>query len=153
MFDEIEKHWGQIDFMIHSIAFAPMEDLHGRLIDSSKEGFLMAMDISCHALMRLAKKSENLMKNGGSIFAMSYLGADKAIKNYNLMGPVKAALESSVRYLAYELGEKDIRVHAISPGPISTRAASGLAGFDELINILKNVHHYRKNWLLMMLVL
>lgn len=133
MFDEIEKQWGQIDFLIHSIAFAPLEDLHCRLIDTSKEGFLMAMDISCHSLMRLAKKSEALMENGGSIFAMSYLGANKAINNYNLMGPVKAALESSVRYLAYELGGKGIRVHAISPGPISTRAASGLAGFDEFL--------------------
>lgn len=133
LFEEIDKQWGHIDFLIHSIAFAPLEDLHGRLIDSSKEGFLMAMDISCHSLMRLAKKSEPLMKNGGSIFAMSYLGADKVINNYNLMGPVKAALESSVRYLAYELGEQGIRVHAISPGPITTRAASGLAGFDEFL--------------------
>lgn len=133
VFDVLEKQWGKIDFLIHSIAFAPLDDLHGRLVDSSKEGFLMAMDISCHSLMRLARKSEALMKNGGSIFAMSYLGANKAINNYSLMGPVKAALESSVRYLAYELAEKDIRVHAISPGPIATRAASGLADFDELI--------------------
>jgi enoyl-[acyl-carrier protein] reductase I len=133
LFKEIENHWGEIDFLVHSIAFAPLDDLQGRLIDSSKEGFLTAMDISCHSLMRLAKKSEALMKNGGSIFAMTYLGSEKAINNYNLMGPVKAALESSVRYLAYELGHKGIRVYAISPGPIATRAASGLAGFDEFL--------------------
>jgi len=133
VFERIEKQWGQLDFLIHSIAFAPMDDLHGRLVDSSRDGFLMAMDISCHSLMRMAKKAEPLMKNGGSIFAMSYFGAEKAIDNYNLMGPVKAALESSVRYLAYELGSQGIRVHAISPGPIQTRAASGLAGFDHLL--------------------
>jgi len=133
LFDAIEKHWGKLDFLIHSIAFAPLDDLHGRLIDSSREGFLLAMDLSCHSLMRLAKKSEGLMENGGSIFAMTYLGSEKAIKNYNLMGPVKAALESSVRYLAYELGTKNIRVNAISPGPIATRAASGLAEFNALL--------------------
>ena len=133
LFDEIERHWGKLDFLIHSIAFAPLDDLHGRLVDSSREGFLLAMDLSCHSLMRLVKKSEDLMKNGGSIFAMTYLGSEKVIKHYNLMGPVKAALESSVRYLAYELGAKNIRVHAISPGPIATRAASGLAEFDELL--------------------
>lgn len=134
LFDEITSQWGELDFLVHSIAFAPMEDLQGRLIDSSRDGFLMAMDISCHSLMRLANKAEPLMKNGGSIFAMSFIGAEKVVKNYNLMGPVKAALESSVRYLAYELGSKGIRVHALSAGPIATRAASGLAEFDELLN-------------------
>lgn len=134
LFAEIEEKWGKLDFLIHSIAFAPLDDLHGRLVDSSKEGFLMAMDISCHSLMRMVKRAEPLMKEGGSVFAMSYFGAEKAIPNYNLMGPVKAALESSVRYLAYELGGKGIRVHAISPGPIQTRAASGLAEFDQLLD-------------------
>jgi enoyl-[acyl-carrier protein] reductase I len=134
VFAQIEEEWGELDFLVHSIAFAPLDDLHGRLIDSSREGFLLAMDISCHSLMRLAKRAEGLMKNGGSIFAMTYVGAEKVVKNYNLMGPVKAALECSVRYLAYELGPKNIRVHAISPGPISTRAASGLAGFDMLLD-------------------
>ncbi len=145
LFDEIEKKWGELDFLIHSIAFAPLQDLHGRLIDSSREGFLMAMDLSCHSLMRLSKKSEGLMKNGGSIFAMSYLGSEKVIKNYNLMGPVKAALESSVRYLAYELGSKNIRVHAISPGPIATRAASGLAEFNELLEQANERAPLKKN--------
>ncbi len=134
LFDAVESQWGELDFLVHSIAFAPLNDLHGRLVDSSREGFLLAMDISCHSLMRLAKRAEGLMKNGGSIFAMTYVGAEKVVKNYNLMGPVKAALECSVRYLAYELGPKGIRVHAISPGPISTRAASGLAGFEMLLD-------------------
>jgi len=138
VFEKIEQEWGELDFLIHSIAFAPLEDLHGRLIDSSRDGFLLAMDISCHSLMRMAKRAEPLMKNGGSIFAMSYFGAEKAVHNYNLMGPVKAALESSVRYLAYELGEQGIRVHAISPGPIQTRAASGLAGFSDLLEKAQN---------------
>ncbi len=133
LFEQINERWGQLDFLIHSIAFAPMEDLHGRLVDSSRDGFLMAMDISCHSLMRLCQRAEPLMKNGGSIFAMSYLGSQRAIENYNLMGPVKAALESSVRYLATELGQANIRVNAISAGPVSTRAASGLAEFDKLL--------------------
>lgn len=133
VFDEIEKKWGKIDFMIHSIAFAPLNDLHARLVDSSREGFLTAMDISCHSFLRMAQRAERIMPDGGSLFAMTYYGAGKVVKNYDLMGPVKAALESSVRYLAYELGEKNIRVHAISPGPIATRAASGLKDFDELI--------------------
>jgi len=111
----------------------PLEDLRGRLVDSSPDGFLMAMDISCHSLMRLCKKAENLMKDGGSVTAMSYIGAERVVENYNLMGPVKAALESSVRYLAYELGEANIRVNAISAGPVATRAASGLADFDKLL--------------------
>jgi enoyl-[acyl-carrier protein] reductase I len=145
LFDEIESHWGEFDFLIHSIAFAPLEDLRGRLIDSSRDGFLTAMDISCHSLMRLANKAEGLMNNGGCIFAMTYLGSEKVIKNYNLMGPVKAALESSVRYLAYELGEKNIRVHAISPGPIATRAASGLAEFDDLLDQVNQRSPLKKN--------
>jgi enoyl-[acyl-carrier protein] reductase I len=145
LFDEIKNHWGELDFLIHSIAFAPLEDLRGRLIDSSRDGFLMAMDISCHSLMRLANKAEGLMKNGGSIYAMTYLGSEKVIENYNLMGPVKAALESSVRYLAYELGEKNIRVHAISPGPIATRAASGLAEFDDLLEQVDQRSPLKKN--------
>ncbi|MFA6279388.1 MAG: enoyl-ACP reductase FabI [Bdellovibrionales bacterium] len=133
VFAAIEKQWGQLDFVLHSIAFAPREDLHGRLTDSSQEGFKVAMDVSCHSFIRTAKLAEPLMKNGGSLFAMSYYGAEKVVEHYNLMGPVKAALEASVRYLAYELGGKGIRVHAISPGPIKTRAASGIAHFDELM--------------------
>ncbi len=134
VFETIGQRWGHLDFVLHSIAFAPREDLHGRVTDCSRDGFMMAMDVSCHSFIRTAKLAEPLMKNGGSIFAMSYYGAEKVVEHYNLMGPVKAALEASVRYLAFELGKKGIRVHAISPGPIKTRAASGIDRFDELMN-------------------
>lgn len=134
VFDALAKHWGRVDFVLHSIAFAPRDDLHGRLTDSSRDGFSMAMDVSCHSFIRTARLAEPLMTLGGTLFAMSYYGAEKVVEHYNLMGPVKAALEASVRYLAFELGGKGIRVHAISPGPIKTRAASGIDRFDELIN-------------------
>ena len=133
IFAEITARWGRLDFILHSIAFAPKEDLQGRITDCSVEGFRTAMDISCHSLIRLAKRAEPLMPDGGSLLTMSYYGAEKAIDNYNLMGPVKAALESSVRYLAKDLGEKKIRVNALSPGPVKTRAASGLSHFDTLM--------------------
>ena len=134
VFETLRSDWGELDFLIHSIAFAPLADLQGRLIDSTRDGFLEAMDISCHSLMRLAKHAAGLMPNGGSILTMSYIGAERAVANYNLMGPVKAALESSVRYLAHELGPQAIRVNAISAGPVATRAASGLAEFDQLLD-------------------
>lgn len=134
LFAAIKEKWGRLDFLLHSIAFAPKADLQGRVVDSSAEGFLKAMDVSCHSLLRLAKRAEPLMSNGGSIMTMSYLGSEKIVQNYGLMGPVKAALESSVRYLAMELGPAKIRVNAISPGPIVTRAASGLVGFRDLVN-------------------
>jgi len=125
---------GPLDILVHSIAFAPKADLQGGLIDSSRDGFLEAMDVSCHSFLRMAKLAVPLMTQGGAMFAMSYHGAEKVVPNYNLMGPVKAALESACRYLAYELGPKGIRVHAISPGPLKTRAASGLKDFDRLLN-------------------
>lgn len=134
LFAKIEKEWGQLDFLLHSIAFAPMDDLHGRVVDCSKEGFLLAMDVSVHSFIRMARLAEPLMKNGGAMETMSYFGSQKVVENYNIMGPVKSALESSVRYLAAELGPKGIRVHAISPGPLKTRAASGIASFDKLLN-------------------
>lgn len=133
VFDTITQKWGKLDFLLHSIAFAPKDDLQGRVVDCSSAGFQMAMDISCHSLIRLARHAEPLMKDGGSIMTMSYYGAEKVIDNYNLMGPVKAALESSVRYLAHELGPQKIRVNALSPGPVLTRAASGLSHFDTLM--------------------
>lgn len=133
VFNSIEGSWGRLDIGLHSIAFAPMEDLQGGLLDCSAEGFAKAMDVSCHSFVRMARLATPLMKQGGSLFAMSYLGANKVVPNYNVMGPCKAALEAAVRYLAYELGPQDIRVHAISPGPMRTRAASGLKEFDELL--------------------
>lgn len=133
VFATITERWGELDFLLHSIAFAPKDDLHGRVTDCSSAGFSQAMDVSCHSLIRLAKRSEPLMSRGGSIVTMSFYGAEKVIANYNLMGPVKAALEASVRYLAYELGPKKIRVNALSTGPVKTRAASGLSHFDVLM--------------------
>jgi enoyl-[acyl-carrier protein] reductase I len=133
LFTMITEKWGTLDFLLHSIAFAPKEDLQGRVVDSSGTGFSQAMDISCHSLMRLAKAAEPLMKNGGSILTLSYYGAEKVVNHYNLMGPVKAALEASVRYMAHELGDEYIRINALSTGPVKTRAASGLTHFDRLM--------------------
>jgi enoyl-[acyl-carrier protein] reductase I len=133
LFAEIKRRWGRLDFLLHAIAFAPKLDLQGRFVDSSSAGFSTAMDISCHSLVRLAKAAEPLMANGGSILTMSYYGSEKVIPGYGMMGPVKAALEASVRYLAAELAPHNIRVNALSPGPIQTRAASGLSHFDALL--------------------
>ena len=134
VFEQIATRWGKLDSLVHSIAFAPKEDLQGGLIDCSGPGFARAMDVSCHSFIRMAKLAAPLMTDGGTMFAMSYLGANKVVANYNVMGPVKAALEAACRYLAYELGPKNIRVHAISPGPLKTRAASGLKDFELLLN-------------------
>lgn len=133
VFDEIAREWGQLDFIVHSIAFAPRADLHARVVDCSREGFLMAMDVSCHSLIRMTALAEPLMSAGGSIITVSFYGAEKVVPNYNLMGPVKAALQSVVRYLAAELAQSGIRVHAVSPGAIRTRAATGISRFDELL--------------------
>jgi enoyl-[acyl-carrier protein] reductase I len=133
LFAQIEQQWGQLDLFVHSIAWAPKEDLQGGLLDCSAEGFSKAMDISCHSFVRMARLAAPLMKDGGSMFTMSYYGANKVVPNYNVMGPVKAALEACARYLAYELGPRHIRVHAISPGPLKTRAASGLKDFDLML--------------------
>jgi enoyl-[acyl-carrier protein] reductase I len=134
LFAQIEKLWGRLDILVHSIAFAPREDLQGGLLQCSADGFAKAMDISCHSFIRMARLAAPLMTEGGSMFAMTYHGAQKVVNNYNVMGPIKAALEASCRYLAYELGPMKIRVHAISPGPLKTRAASGLKDFDLLLN-------------------
>jgi enoyl-[acyl-carrier protein] reductase I len=120
--------------VVHAVAFAPKEDLRGGLLECSAEGFATAMDISCHSFIRMARLAAPLMKDGGSLFTMTYHGAQKVVNNYNVMGPIKAALEASCRYLAFELGPKQIRVHAISPGPLKTRAASGIKDFDLLLN-------------------
>jgi len=134
VFDTIRKDWGKLDVLVHSIAFAPKVDLQGGLLNCSAEGFAKAMDISCHSFIRIAKLAAPLMTDGGSMFAMIYYGANRVVANYNVMGPVKAALEAACRYLAYELGPQGIRVHAISPGPLKTRAASGLKDFELLLN-------------------
>jgi enoyl-[acyl-carrier protein] reductase I len=134
VFEQIRQRWGKLDIMVHSIAFAPLEDLRGGLLDCSADGFAKAMDVSCHSFIRMARLAAPLMEEGGTMFAMSYYGANRVVPNYNVMGPVKAALEAACRYLAYELGPRRIRVHAISPGPLKTRAASGLKDFELLLN-------------------
>ena len=134
VFEEIGERWGRLDIVVHSIAFAPLADLQGGLLNCSPEGFAKAMDISCHSFIRMARLAVPLMKEGGTMFAMSYYGANRVVPNYNVMGPVKAALEAACRYLAFELGPRGIRVHAISPGPLKTRAASGLKDFELLLN-------------------
>jgi len=134
VFELIRTRWGKLDGLVHSIAFAPKEDLQGGLLNCSAAGFAKAMDVSCHSFVRMAKLAAPLMTDGGTMFAMSYYGANRVVPSYNVMGPVKAALEATCRYLAYELGPRGIRVHAISPGPLKTRAASGLKDFELLLN-------------------
>ncbi|MFG1211762.1 enoyl-ACP reductase FabI [Xanthobacter flavus] len=134
VFAEITARWGRLDTLLHSIAFCPKEDLHGRVVDCSAEGFAKAMDVSVHSFLRMIRLAEPLMGAGGTCMTVSFYGAEKVVEHYNIMGPVKSALESVVRYAAAELGEKRISVHALSPGPLKTRAASGIADFDELLN-------------------
>ena len=134
VFEQVRERWGKLDSVVHSIAFAPKEDLQGGLLDCSAEGFARAMDVSCHSFVRMARLAAPLMPDGGTLFAMSYVGANRVVANYNVMGPVKAALEAACRYLAFELGPRNIRVHAISPGPLKTRAASGIKDFELLLN-------------------
>jgi enoyl-[acyl-carrier protein] reductase I len=133
VFERIKQEWGKLDFLLHSIAFSPKEALHGRVTDVPRAGFQATMDVSCWSFLRMAHLAEPLMKNGGTIFTMTYYGSQMVVENYNIMGVAKAALECAVRYVAAELGPKGIRVHAISPGPLATRAASGIPEFDELM--------------------
>jgi len=133
VFARVAAEWGRLDFLLHAIAFAPKDDLHGRVVDCSAAGFAMAMDVSVHSFLRMARLAEPLMTEGGCLLTVTFYGSEHVVANYNMMGPVKAALESVVRYTAAELGAKGIRANAISPGPISTRAASGIDRFDELL--------------------
>ncbi len=134
LFDSIRRTWGRVDICMHSIAFCPKEDLHGRVTDCSRSGFITAMDISVHSFIRMVRRAEPLMPTGGTCMTVSFFGSEKVVKDYNIMGPVKAALEAVTRYMAADLGAKGIRVHALSPGPLRTRAASGIGHFDELLN-------------------
>jgi enoyl-[acyl-carrier protein] reductase I len=137
VFERIGKEWGKLDFAVHSIAFSPKEALQGRVVDVSQEGFQTTMDVSCWSFIRTAHLAEPLMRKGGTLFTMTYYGSQMVVKNYNIMGVAKAALECAVRYMAAELGPKGIRVHAISPGPLATRAASGIPEFDQLLDKAK----------------
>ncbi len=134
LFNAIQRRWNKLDICLHSIAFCPKEDLHARVVDCSRQGFSVAMDISVHSFIRMVRAAEPLMSAGGVCMTVSYLGAENVIEHYNIMGPVKAALEAATRYMAAELGPKGIRVHALSPGPLRTRAASGIGHFDELLD-------------------
>src|ERR1700754_1149454 len=138
VFDRIRKEWGRLDFVVHSIAFSPKEALQGRVVDVERDGFLTTMDVSCWTFIRMAHLAEPLMRKGGTLFTMTYYGSQTVVKNYNIMGVAKAALESAVRYVSAELGPKGIRVHAISPGPLATRAASGISEFDKLLDKAKS---------------
>jgi enoyl-[acyl-carrier protein] reductase I len=133
LFSSVAERWGGLDLLVHSIAFAPREALQGRVTDCSRDGFLTAMEVSCWSFLDMARRAEPLMGKSGTMITMSYLGANEVVENYGVMGPVKAALESAVRYMATELGLKGIRVHAVSPGPLATRAASGIKDFDDLM--------------------
>lgn len=139
VFERLAAEWGRLDFLLHAIAFAPRDDLHGLLMDSSAAGFAVAMDVSCHSFVRCARLARPLMRaaGGGSLLTLSYHGADRVVEHYNLMGPVKAALEASVRALAVDLAPDGIRAHALSTGPVATRAASGIEHFDELIEAVR----------------
>jgi enoyl-[acyl-carrier protein] reductase I len=137
VFERVAKEWGKLDFVVHSIAFSPKDALQGRVADVTREGFLTTMDVSCWTFIRMAHLAEPLMRKGGTLFTMTYYGSQMVVKKYNIMGVAKAALESAVRYLAAELGPKGIRVHAISPGPLATRAASGIPEFDALLDKAK----------------
>lgn len=134
VFERITAQWGRLDFVLHSIAFSPKDALQGRVVDVGRDGFLATMDVSCWTFIRMAHLAEPLMRKGGTLFTMTYYGSQRVVKNYNIMGVAKAALEAAVRYLAAELGPKGIRVHAISPGPLATRAASGIPEFDALLD-------------------
>jgi enoyl-[acyl-carrier protein] reductase I len=133
VFEAIRQTWNRLDIALHSIAFAPKEDLQAGLLNCSLDGFLTAIDISCHSFIRMARLAAPLMTEGGTLLAMTFQGSVEVVPSYNVMGPIKAALESAVRYLASELGPRHVRVHAISPGPVATRAASGLKEFDRLL--------------------
>ncbi len=133
LFERIRTEWGRVDTCLHSVAYCPKEDLHGRVVDCSREGFGIATDISVHSFIRMVRRAEPLMPEGGTCMTVSFYGAGKVVENYNIMGPVKAALEAVTKYMAAELGPKGISVHALSPGPLKTRAASGLERFDELL--------------------
>lgn len=134
LFEQIAAKWDKLDFLFHSIAFAPREDLRTSLVNCSAEGFAMAMDVSCHSFIRMAKLAVPLMAAGGSLQTVTFFGADRVVENYNVMGPVKAALESTVRTLAADLAPQGVHVHSLSTGPVKTRAASGIDRFDELLD-------------------
>lgn len=141
----VKQKWGNFDILIHAVAFANREDLQGRCIDTSRAGFALALDVSAYSLIGLCKSFEPLINKDGSVIALTYYGAQKVITNYNVMGIAKAALEASVRYLAYDMGKNGVRVNAISAGPIKTLAASGISGFGKILNHIEQHAPLHKN--------
>ena len=145
VFERIRSDWGRLDFLLHSIAFCPREDLQASLINCSAEGFALAMDVSCHSFIRMARLAMPLMTHGGSLLTVSFYGADRVVENYNLMGPVKAALESSVRYLANDYGPRGIRVNGISAGPVRTLAGAGISDARHMFSYQQRNSPLRRN--------
>ncbi len=145
LFNELKKHWDQFDILVHSIGYANKEELSGSFLNTTREGFRVALDISAYSLIGLVKESFDMLKPGGSVITLSYLGAAKVVQNYNVMGVAKAALESSVRYLAWELGTKGVRCNAISAGPVKTLAASGVRGFRALLDSVGQMSALHRN--------
>ncbi|NBR78529.1 MAG: enoyl-[acyl-carrier-protein] reductase FabI [Alphaproteobacteria bacterium] len=145
VFAELEKVWGRLDFVVHAIAFADKDELTGRYVDTSPENFQMSLNISCYSFTAVAQRAEKLMNEGGSMLTLSYYGAEKVIPHYNVMGVAKAALEASVRYLAADLGSKNIRVNSISAGPIKTLAAAGIAGLRMMLKWNEDNAPLRRN--------
>ena len=144
--EAIKKHFGQIDFFLHAVAFAKQEELTGEFVNTSREGYHLAQDVSSFSLVALSKVFKPFMEEkGGSIVALSYIGGERVVKNYNVMGVAKAALESSARYLAYNLGPKNIRVNIVSPGPIKTLSAQGIDDFSKMLEHFRNMAPLRKN--------
>jgi len=145
LFESVNKKWGKLDFILHGIAFADKDELRGRYIDTSLQNFLNSMNISCYSLTSFAKRAEPLMKDGGSILTLTYYGAEKVVPFYNVMGLAKSALETSVKYLAHDMGENNIRVNAISAGPVRTLAASGINDFKTMLNSHASTSPLRRN--------
>ncbi|MCL2629758.1 MAG: enoyl-ACP reductase [Alphaproteobacteria bacterium] len=145
LFARIEKEWGGLDFVLHAVAFSDKNELVGRFVDTSRDNFKNTMDISVYSFADVARRAAPLMKNGGSILTLTYLGGEKSVPNYNVMGVAKAALDSATRYLAADLGKDNIRVNAISAGPIRTLAASGIGGFRDMLDLNAMLTPMRRN--------
>lgn len=145
LFDRVKKEWGTLDGFVHAIAFSNKDELNGRYADTTRDNFKMTMDISCFSMVDMARRASELMTNGGAMITLTYLGGERVVPNYNVMGVAKAALESSVRYLASDFGKDNIRVNAISAGPILTKAASGVGGFRQMLKLNESMTPLRRN--------
>jgi enoyl-[acyl-carrier protein] reductase I len=145
LYEQLKQRWEKLDILVHSVAYAPADDLKGEFISTSREGFRIAHDVSVYSLIAVARGAAPLMQNGGSVMTLTYYGAEKVVPHYNVMGVAKAALEASVRYLAYDMGKQKVRVNAISAGPIKTLAARGIAGFGDMLGAQADKAPLRRN--------